>query len=596
MATNNIRNKMEPKPNKDRDKQSIGRSTPMNNQNAMPYNLTYSYGQTPGIVQGDGADWFGPLNPMVPTAPPEVEGRRFDFPTGYNLVQIPRAYEAVSFGEMRALADAYDILRLVIETRKDQMEKLSWVIKPKSRADGTPVGDPKDKRIDEITTFLERPDRNNDWGQWLRSLLEDLLVIDAPSLYCHETRGGQLLGLEQLDGGTIKRVIDDWGNTPEAPTPAYQQVLKGLPAVDYTADQLIYFPRNTRVHKVYGYSPVEQVIMTVNIALRRQLFQLNYYTDGNIPEALVGTPDAWTPKQVQDFQDSFDAMLNGNLAMRRRLFFVPGGVGKTFIPTKEPELTGQMDVWLAKIVSFAFSISAQWIESKMNRATAETAQDAALEEGLAPIMAWVTRLVNFIIYKYWPDSNLEFAWQEEDEVDQNIQSQILQRNVDSGIMRANEAREVLGLAPDPLGNDLRIKTGSGAVKLDAPDKAAERAQQTADALSAGGSVFGKPPAGGKPGEEDDAASASPGDPQEGDGTAQPDDKAADDKGGDAEKASGTFRKRKRTNYYAKLHKHLAEQRHEGHSHDTPHKGSAAGRDQAQPQAAAQAQGVGAQGI
>jgi len=29
--------------------------------------------------------WFGPGQPMLPTAPEEVKGRRWDYPVGYNL-------------------------------------------------------------------------------------------------------------------------------------------------------------------------------------------------------------------------------------------------------------------------------------------------------------------------------------------------------------------------------------------------------------------------------------------------------------------------------------------------------------------------------
>jgi phage portal protein BeeE len=130
-------------------------------------------------------------------------------------------------------------------------------------------------------------------------LLEDLLVIDAPTLYKRRTRGGALYALEVLDGATIKRLIDDWGRTPLPPTPAYQQILKGIPAVDYGADELIYAPRNPRVHKAYGFSPVEQVQMSVNIALRRQIYQLQYYTEGNVPEALIGVPENWNPDQIR---------------------------------------------------------------------------------------------------------------------------------------------------------------------------------------------------------------------------------------------------------------------------------------------------------
>src|ERR1700732_2278603 len=83
-----------------------------------------------------------------------------------------------------------------------------------------------------------------------------------------------------LDGATIKPVIDPWGRVPQPyldgdrlvyPV-AYQQILKGYPAIDYSVRDLTYRPRQLRVNRVYGMSPVEQVVTTVNIALRRQLY------------------------------------------------------------------------------------------------------------------------------------------------------------------------------------------------------------------------------------------------------------------------------------------------------------------------------------
>lgn len=509
------------------------------------YRIRYGNGITfsQGIVQNSGADWFGPLNPMAPVAPPEVVGRALDFPSGYNLEITPRPYEPVKFGELRALADAYDILRLVIETRKDQMERLNWAIKARVKADGTSATADDDPVIQEITDFLQFPDGEKEWGTWLRSVLEDMFVIDAASLYCHQTRGGKLLGLEQVDGATVKRVIDDWGRTPDAPAPAYQQILKGFPAVNYTRDQLLYFPRNQRVHKFYGFSHVEQVIMTVNIGLRRELFQLNYYTEGNIPEALVGTPDLWTPKQIQDFQNAFDAMLAGQLANRRRIKFVPGGVAKTFVPTKEVELTGKTDEWFARVVCFGFSISPQAFVSMMNRATAESAHDASIEEGLAPVQAWVKRLIDRVIRRFWPDAfkKVEFVWNDDREVDQVAQSQVLGKYVEDGIMKANEARDVLGLGPDPVGDKLRVKTGTGMVLIEVNDDAPTAGEQhEATQANAAASLEArtKLAAAGKDPNGNDVQPGKQGEPGGG-GSKTP---AADDKqaGGAAEKAAGTF--------------------------------------------------------
>lgn len=68
--------------------------------------------------------WFGPMQPLEPMAPAKVAGRRFNYPTGYNLNYTPKGQDhfGISFGDLRALAGNCDVLRSVIETRKDQVE------------------------------------------------------------------------------------------------------------------------------------------------------------------------------------------------------------------------------------------------------------------------------------------------------------------------------------------------------------------------------------------------------------------------------------------------------------------------------------------
>jgi phage portal protein BeeE len=109
-----------------------------------------------------------------------------------------------------------------------------------------------------------------------------------------------------------------------------------LPAVDYSAHDIIYRPRNVRAHRVYGYSPVQQVLMTINIALRRQLWQLDHFSEGSIPDALIGVPTSWTPDQIKQFQDYWDTEFAGDLAKRRRAKFVPGEATAKVVQTKEP--------------------------------------------------------------------------------------------------------------------------------------------------------------------------------------------------------------------------------------------------------------------
>ena len=430
-----------------------------------PYQVSLSFAARQS--QG-GSDWFGPLSPIAPAAPADVAGRQWDYQPGYNLSLEPRPYSPVTFTTLRQLADGWDLLRLVIETRKDQVSRLAWSIKP--RGTGRP-----DARCDAITGFLSRPDGIHGWSDWLRLLLEELFVIDAPALYCRRTRGGRLAALLPIDGATIKPVIDAWGRTPQPETSsgkiiwptAYQQVLKGFPAVDYTTRDLIYRPRNVRVNRAYGFSPVEQVVTTVNIALRRQLFLLEYFTQGNIPDSLIGVPEGWTPDQIASYQKYWDAYFSGESGRRRRAKFVPGAAARSFVQTKEPELKSAFDDWLARLVCFAFSISPQALVSQMNRATAEVQKTLAEEEGLAPILAWVKALVDDIIARELDGADLEFAWTPTETIDPVQQETMLSSYTSRGLLTLNEARASLGREPlaDAAADTPMTLTAAGYVPL-----------------------------------------------------------------------------------------------------------------------------------
>jgi hypothetical protein len=417
------------------------------------------------------ANWFGPLEPMTPLAPPEVAGRQWDFPAGYNLATTVRNFEPVAFATLRGLADGYDLLRLVIETRKDQTARQSWSILSRDRAAGAAAAD----RIAAAARFFARPDTVNGFADWLRILLEEVFVTDAAALYLRRDRAGRLTALMPLDGATIKPIIDGFGRTPEpyweggalVYPPAYQQVLKGFPAIDYSVRDLIYRPRNRRVNRVYGMSPVEQILTTVNIALRRQAYLLDYFTDGNIPDSLIGVPENWTPDQIASYQKYWDAYFDGDLGRRRRAKFVPGGVAKTFIQTKEPELKGPFDEWLARIVCFAFSISPQALTQTMNCATAETQKELAEEEGLAPILAWAKALIDDVLAREFDAPDLEFVWSAGRETDPLTQETILSNYAAKGIMTINEARAALGRPPllEASANAAMALTASGYVPL-----------------------------------------------------------------------------------------------------------------------------------
>jgi hypothetical protein len=407
--------------------------------------------------------WFGPMQPLPPMAPEGTGGRAFDYATGYNLQYRPRTNEQFSFADLRALADGCDMLRLVIETRKDQIEAQDWDVRPCKLSDGThPASARFADQIAAAKAFFAWPDKEHDFASWVRAIAEELFVVDAVSIYLRPDRKGRVFAFELVDGATISPRIDAWGRTPAAPDVAYQQILHGVPAADFSTDQLIYFPRNRRPGHVYGFSPVEQVISTANILVRRNTLQLAYYTDGNLTDGIFTSPSSWNTDQIKSWQAYWDSQFAGNPQARRHGIWVPGGID--FKELKQPSLKDAYDEFLARIICFAFSISPQPFVSMMNRATAETAHDAAVEEGLLPVLNYFKRLFRIAFDRLgWTD--IEMVPVDDRETDPKTADDIDVNDVKAGVRTINEVRTSRGLDPLPGGDALMVATGSGYVPL-----------------------------------------------------------------------------------------------------------------------------------
>jgi len=185
-------------------------------------------------------------------------------------------------------------------------------------------------------------------------------------------------------------------------------------------------------------------MMTVNIALRRQVHQLSYYTDGATPDLVFGVPDSWQPGQIAEFEEYWNGLLAGNLAERRRARFIPGAM-KPF-DTKEHALKDDYDEWLARIVCYAFSVSAHPFIRDQTRATSTTSHSTALAEGLLPVAEWVRSLMNRLLAGVLEAPGVYFAW-DSDEANAQEQATIDVAYVGAAILTADEVRARLGLGP-----------------------------------------------------------------------------------------------------------------------------------------------------
>jgi hypothetical protein len=313
-----------------------------------------------------------------------------------------------------------------------------------------------------------------------------MLVGDWASVLVLKTPKGQVKEIRAIDGAMITRYIDEQGFTPQPPDPAYAQLWYGIPMVDLRTDQLIYAMRNRKRNGLYGVSPTEQGATELKIGIEKLNYTLQFYTAGEIPDAIQIVPVGINADKIKEAQDNLDSSLMGQLAKRRGMRLIQGfsaeGKDQILFP-KEKALTSDDDDRHLRKVCFLYGTSPQRLLKTLNRASAGANQEAAEEEGTMPWIDWLThRVYNWLFQRVMSLPGYEVTIDDDVENDPLKQAQTDTIDV-KAVKTINEIRADRGLDPRPEkeANELGIPTPTGWMPLDAAS-AADRASTMSAAM------------------------------------------------------------------------------------------------------------------
>lgn len=374
-------------------------------------------------------------------------------------------YRRIDFKVLRELSERYDVARACINRRKRQVESVDWFIQPINPKEKGKY----EKQIQELTKFFKAPGgKYARFREFVNEVVEDLLVLDGAAIWKDKTIGGKLTKLVTVDAATIRlRVMED-GSDPEPPEPAFEQWIKGKKVAQFTTDEMDYLMLNPRSNTPYGFAPLEALILGVDAALRSQLYNLNMLTEGNIPEGFFALPDNWTPDQIKEFQDYFDALISGNPRFQQRIKFVPGGKGVGYIPAKKPQDMRflEYEKWLLLKTCALFDVPPEEIgfTEEMSRATAQVQFKVALRSGLLPILQVLKEFFDKVIQEDFGYEGIEWVWSGLDEKDEEREAKIAKLMIPMGAISVDEWRIMNDLPPIGLGH--YIMTGQGPILVE----------------------------------------------------------------------------------------------------------------------------------
>jgi hypothetical protein len=454
---------------------------------------------------------FGPGNPLTPGAinPLREDGRPDPRRWEYQVAQNINVTETrlIPFKTLRAAADQIDILRRCVEVTKSKLSGLDWDIvlatdaseKIAAESGGDHVramAKAREKYTDEINRmreFWENPDRANGltFTDWLMIAAEETLVIDALAIFPQPTVGGDLYGLQILDGATIKPLIDDRGMRPMAPAPAYQQILYGFPRSEFSAnsddpaadgefsaDDLMYAVRNRRTTSVYGFSPVERALPLADIYLRRQQWIRAEYTDGVIPDLMFTTDAEWgtNPDLLRAYENILNDDLAGQTEQRKRARLLPSGLSPITNEGYGEKFKDTLDDYLITSICGHFGVQPSEIGfapkgglggSGYEEGRAENAE--AL--GIQPLANWYSKMLTNLSYAYLGmPRELEFKLMTSKRMDNEANARKSQIEVTSAGKTINERRSELGLPLlDTPQADMPLLVAGADIFLFSPD-------------------------------------------------------------------------------------------------------------------------------
>jgi hypothetical protein len=454
---------------------------------------------------------FGPGTPITPGAinPLRADGRpdprRYEYQVAQNINVTETRF--VPFKTLRASADQIDILRRCIEVIKGKVSGLEWDIvlgqdameKVKSSS-GTDhiraMAQARDKfndEIDRVRTFWENPDKANGltFTDWLMVALEEILVIDALAVWPQKTVGGDLYGLQILDGSTIKPLLDDRGMRPMPPNAAYQQILYGFPRSEFsansddpdadgefTSDDLAYMVRNRRSISVYGMSPTERALPLADIYLRRQQWLRAEYTEGVTPELMFESNEEWgtNPDLLRAYENILNDDLSGQTAQRKRSRLLPFGIKPLQMDGYGEKFKDTLDLYLIQSICGHYGVQPTEIgydaKGGLGGAGYEAGKAGNAEAlGAQPLVLWLNKMITQLSYAYLGmPRELEFRLLTSKRSDDEANARKSQIEVTSAGKTINERRSELGLPLlDTPQADMPILVAGASMYLFSPD-------------------------------------------------------------------------------------------------------------------------------
>ena len=360
---------------------------------------------------------------------------------------------SITYQTLRMMAQRCEWVAAVIKTRKNQIGKASWSILPQDEGDESPG---VEALCTKITNLLKRPSMHGSrptsrsWRQFINEVLVDVLILDQGIIEKEWTVDKWIAAMYPVDGATMAPNMDERGGFHDD---AYVQVVDGQVTARFGIEDIIWMMDNPQTDvrmSGFGFSPLENLIVSVTAELYASKYNASYFEKGSVPEGLINLGPEAAPEDVNAFRLYWMNEIMG------RPWAIPivGGSQAEWIPwrasNKDMEYMAYQE-WLLKNVCANYQITTKEMNliQDVNHSTAESEDQSETEKGIQPLLTLIADYFEVEVigeHGLGVGDYVKFAFDDEEESQEAIDARFSIR-VERGVATRAEWREAAGLEP-----------------------------------------------------------------------------------------------------------------------------------------------------
>lgn len=446
---------------------------------------------------------YGPGWPVAPVTRPEDSElpRTLDYPVGVNYTLQPRVgYEGLM--PVKALKAAYTNISEVsspVNLIIREMSGFMAMLRDRKTKQKMKNGHP-------YQWMTLSPDRTVPFNVWMTRYKKSAKIYAAPAFYMGREQGA-ITSMEYIDGSTLFLIINSRGNLPSpqevdedvmkfmeriqyglhsndariltsmpqlaqdfltkqrarlqagkplvTTTPAYTQIIKGVPFSFWDKDQVYFIPEPpaSSVDSPYGETYIERSWSWIQMIAVMTAFELAHYKTGNTPEGLMMMPKDMFPSMTKlaSGEREWNARMSDTSQVQHaRNRWMPEGT--QYIPTKSPDFPEVLYKKAKENILAALGVPA----SEMGEKPGAGLGGAGFEKGAAHD---VTRQIlevekesledafNYVLQKDGVDDAEFYMDYPQEEIDPSQQQEDLWNKFSHGVFTLNDVLTTQGKQP-----------------------------------------------------------------------------------------------------------------------------------------------------